>query len=157
MWGAMLGGAIGASVGLFGGSWLVSSSLGFVAGFMCSVITVSGLLALSYIVSSMIGTEFEDMPIGCPTSSQLSGFLGGFAGAIGAVILAHFGASRLQARSGAFALCWSITAFLPVIMALIVVRLARYRAAHPELPAWMRPIEERITRWYERYNPNRRY
>lgn len=147
----MLGGAMGATVGLFGGGFVMSTIIGFSAGFLCSVINASFLLAIAYVVASLLSADFDDIPIGCSTTSQLSGILGGVGGALGALALDHLEISYGQSRDAAFALCWSITSFLPILMTIIIVRLARFRAADPEEPRWLISLLDSAEQVYIRY------
>lgn len=128
MWSAMIGGAAGGLIGGLGGGTVLPILIGSSVGLLASVVALAILTGLSFGVSVLLHTEFEDQPIGCPTSSQLSAGLGSLGGVIGALVLARMDYDSPASEPAGFMVCWSVTACLPVVITVVMVGITMRRA-----------------------------
>jgi hypothetical protein len=131
LWSAMLGGAMGAVTGLAGGPFACHAVIGFIAGLVFSILLYLPLMAVTQVTALFImGREIEGRPIGCTGSDKLSGLLGGMAGSAGAVVVAALpkGTDLFDLRASV--ICWTVTAFVPIILGLAVVHYSRWKRTH---------------------------
>jgi hypothetical protein len=125
LWSAMIGGAAGALIGVVGPPTLLTSIAGFCFGFLSSVVLNLMLMALFHLTSLLIQMEFSETPIGCGSSDTLSGVMGGIAGLIGATTVAWLPLPSSAGNPRTFFVCWSISAFIPLAIALTLIVLAQ--------------------------------
>jgi hypothetical protein len=131
LWSAMLGGAIGAVTGRAGGPLGCHAAIGFIAGLIFSVVLYLPLMGVTQVTALFImGKEIEGRPIGCTGSDKLSGLLGGTAGAVGAVVVAALPKDADLFDPPASIICWTVTAFVPIILGLAVVQYSRWKNKH---------------------------
>ena len=121
----MIGGAAGALIGVVGPPTPLTSIAGFCFGFLSSVVLNLLLMALIHLTSLVIQMEFSETPIGCGSSDTLSGVMGGIAGLIGATAVAWLPLPSSASNPRTFFVCWSISAFVPLALALGLIVYAR--------------------------------
>jgi predicted lipid-binding transport protein (Tim44 family) len=128
LWSAMLGGAMGAATGGSMGPMGCSVVIGFGAGFVFSVLMFLPLAGLVQAISLfVIDSEFEGEPIGCASSDRLSALLGATAGAIGAAVVSALPNSYSLLDPRPFVICWTVVAFVPIIVSFALVAYARWK------------------------------
>ena len=128
LWGAMLGGALGAVVGGSLSPMACSVTAGFVGGFVFSVLLYLPLVGLIQGIGVfIIDRELEGQPIGCATSDRLSAILGGAAGAVGAVVVSVLSEEYELFAPESFVICWTVVAFVPIILSFALVVAARWQ------------------------------
>ena len=138
LWSAMLGGAAGAMVGLTSMSLLWIPFLGFCGGFMCSVPLCLLTLGIGFTFSSMMGMDFDEAPVGCSSSSQMSGGLGGITGMVAAVFMAQIASVNQVSDPRTVAICWSVSTLVPVVLSIVLA----YTNIYDSIEHWwkqMRP------------------
>jgi hypothetical protein len=127
LWSAMIGGAFGALTGMMSESPVLNATLGTIAGFMASVLLSILFMALAQVALSATGADVDDTPIGCGTTSQLSGLIGGVTGLVGAVVLTHTIEARYANEPRTFITCWTASALTALGLMVAVVWGARLR------------------------------
>jgi hypothetical protein len=140
----MLGGAMGAVTGLARGPFACHAVGGFIAGLVFSILFYLPLMGVTQVSAMFItGREMEGEPIGCTTSDRLSGLLGGMAGSAGAVVVAALpkGTDRFDLRASV--ICWTVTAFVPIILGLAVVQYTRWNRK-PDFRYWRFQVIRKI-------------
>jgi hypothetical protein len=146
VWSAMLGGALGAVTGRAVGPLACHASIGFIAGLIFSVLLYLPVMGATQVTAWFImGREMEGEPIGCTTSDRLAGLLGGTAGAVGAVVVAALpkGTDLFALRTSI--ICWTVTAFVPIILGLAVVQYTRWKRK-PDFRYWRFQVIRKIRR-----------
>lgn len=126
LWSAMFGGAFGALAGTTSGYELLNGIIGSVWGFACSVPISIMLMTAAQVMISMAGSDIDDAPIGCATTSQLSGVIGGLTGLIGAVVLTGTTQGHRVTNPRTFFICWSVSASVAVALVLAAVFRERF-------------------------------
>lgn len=150
----MLGGAIGTIAGLFSGSALLNGALGGVWGFTCSVPLSILLMALTQFLTITVGSDIEDAPIGCSTTSQLSGSVGAITGFVGAVILTYTARGNHITDSQNFAVCWTTSAAAAITLMLVIVFRSRITARYRgNLPPRLQRLLRQLYRLYYSHPP----
>lgn len=126
LWSAMLGGSIGAVSGKLTSDVLCNGTIGFFVGTVASVL----LHVILFIPVSMLATyitraDIGDHTIGGYKSDVLAGALGGTGGLCAAIIVTLALPTDSLRDPHAFAVCWSAGAFIPLVLVLALVWLAR--------------------------------
>jgi hypothetical protein len=125
LWSAMLGGAVGAYLGLLGGTYVVRGVIGLTIGLICSVPLNLLMMGFLYMSLAWMHSDMDETPLGCTTSSELSGLLGAATGLLAAVL------TPISAKPGGiaprtFLICWTVSAWIPIILMLGLLRLQPY-------------------------------
>lgn len=124
----MLGGAAGATIGRLSGSFICHSVIGFIAGWACSVLLNLVLMSVTEAMKLLTeGKELEGRPIGGATSEKLAGLMGGISGATGAVVVATLPTDVSLLDTRVSVVCWTVTAFIPIILILGLVHYTRWK------------------------------
>jgi hypothetical protein len=141
LWSAMLGGALGAAMSQAGGSLACHAATGFIGGLVFSVLLYLPLMGVTQAVALFIlRREIEGRPIGCTASDKLSGLLGGTAGAVGAIVVAALPKNTKLSDPPASILCWTVTAFVAILLGLAVVYSTRWKSKVDWRRAWSQVI-----------------
>jgi hypothetical protein len=128
LWSAMLGGAIGAATGRFGGPLACHVTFGFIGGLVSSVILYLPLMGVAQAIDVFImHRESEGRAVGGLASDKLAGLLGGVAGAVGAVVVAALPGNVDLFDPRVSVICWTAVAFVTIILSLAVVYYVRWK------------------------------
>jgi uncharacterized protein YacL len=128
LWSAMLGGAVGAQAGKLDTNLAWKAVLGLLSGGLVSLAIYFGImLAIQALIFFLVGAEFDEEPLQITAHDLLSLGVGGMAGLVGAVMVSFALPARSLSEPRGFFFCWTVAAFVPILLAPLVAWLARRR------------------------------
>jgi hypothetical protein len=126
LWSGMIGGAIGSTTGLLGGSLVCQAPLGFVGGLIASVVVYLPMIGAARAIKWYVThQEPEGQTAGGIDGDKLAGWLGGIAGAVGAVVVAALPGNVNLSEPHVVVICWTVVASVTIALGLTSIHYIR--------------------------------